>query len=218
MSIEYVVKQGDCLSSISARFGFSSYRAVYDAPENAEFKRKRPNPNLIYPGDVLVIPDKEAKEIEVASGARYRFKLAVKPTWLRLEIKVDDPHRYLLEVGEASFRGKTDGTAPIEHQVDPLEHDGTIRLWPDGDDAPDEPPDDAIRWSLQLGGLDPVDEVSGVQGRLSNLGYYDGPINGTVDDLTTAAIRWFQRDQGEDETGTIDDALRRKLSEAHDGA
>jgi N-acetylmuramoyl-L-alanine amidase len=218
MSAQYTVRQGDCLSSIAAQFGFASYLTIYDAPENADFKRKRPNPNLIYPGDVLVIPDKGDKKIAVASGAKHRFTLKVKPTWLRLKVKLDDPHRYLLEVGAASFRGKTDGSSTIEHPIDPQERRGAIRLWPDADGAPDDPPDDAICWTLQLGSLDPVEEVSGVQGRLSNLGYYDGPTSGTLDDRTEAAIRWFQEDEGMDVTGVVDDALKGKLADLHDGA
>ncbi len=119
MSVQYVVKQGDCLSSIAARFGFASYRAIYDAPENAAFKKKRPNPNLIYPGDELVIPERAPKEVKIGTGALHRFKVKREPTWGRVEVRVDEPHRYLLEVGSDAFPGKTDGASPIEHKVDP---------------------------------------------------------------------------------------------------
>jgi hypothetical protein len=33
---------------------------IYDSPDNADFKRRRPNPNLIQPGDVLILPDVSA--------------------------------------------------------------------------------------------------------------------------------------------------------------
>lgn len=45
MSHVHVVKQGECLIRIAASYGFGDYRIIYDHPENAEFKRKRPNPN-----------------------------------------------------------------------------------------------------------------------------------------------------------------------------
>lgn len=56
--MEHVVRQGECLSAIAKRYGFASYRIIYDHPDNAELRRARPNPNLLFPGDVIVIPDR----------------------------------------------------------------------------------------------------------------------------------------------------------------
>lgn len=53
---EHTVKAGECLSSIAASYGFRDYRTICDHPSNAAFRAKRPNPNLIYPGDVVMIP------------------------------------------------------------------------------------------------------------------------------------------------------------------
>jgi len=33
---------------------------VYDSPDNADLRRRRPNPNRIQPGDVLILPDVSA--------------------------------------------------------------------------------------------------------------------------------------------------------------
>lgn len=38
--------------------------------------------------------------------------------------------------------------------------------------------DEQRKYFVSLGRIDPVEEVSGAQGRLLNLGYYDGPVNG----------------------------------------
>lgn len=57
MGTRYTVQRGDTLSSIATRHGLPSWRMVYNSPDNADFRRKRPNPNLIQPGDVLVLPD-----------------------------------------------------------------------------------------------------------------------------------------------------------------
>jgi len=56
MSTRYVVKLGDTLSKIALAHHLPSYKSIYDDPENKKFKTKRPNPNLIFPGDVLMIP------------------------------------------------------------------------------------------------------------------------------------------------------------------
>jgi N-acetylmuramoyl-L-alanine amidase len=46
----HVVKQGECLSSIAHVYGFSSYRAIYEPPDNAAFRSKRADPAVILPG------------------------------------------------------------------------------------------------------------------------------------------------------------------------
>src|SRR4051812_17468978 len=56
MGTPYTVRSGDTLSRIAHAHGFRNWRAIYDHPDNAAFRRLRPNPNLIYPGDVLQIP------------------------------------------------------------------------------------------------------------------------------------------------------------------
>ena len=56
MSTLYVVKQGDTLSKIALAYYLPSYKNIYDDPENKSFKAKHPNPNLIFAGDVLMIP------------------------------------------------------------------------------------------------------------------------------------------------------------------
>ena len=58
MATIHTVKKGETLGGIAKANGFKSFREIYDHPDNAAFKAKRPNPNLIFPGDVLVIPDK----------------------------------------------------------------------------------------------------------------------------------------------------------------
>ena len=71
----HVVKPGECFTRIAERYGFSDYKALYDHPDNADLKKKRPNPNVLHPGDRIVVPDKEEKIIEgLATGKIHRFK------------------------------------------------------------------------------------------------------------------------------------------------
>jgi hypothetical protein len=52
----YVVRAGDTLSRIAHTNGLNSWRDVYYHPGNAQLRIKRPNPDLIFPGDTLVLP------------------------------------------------------------------------------------------------------------------------------------------------------------------
>lgn len=56
MSRAYVVKRGDNLSLIARRHGLGSWQEIYFHDDNAGFRRRRPNPNLIFPGDLVMIP------------------------------------------------------------------------------------------------------------------------------------------------------------------
>jgi hypothetical protein len=57
---EYVVLAGDNLSRIAAHHGIRYWQNIYLATENGDFRNARPNPNLIYPGDRIQIPDRDA--------------------------------------------------------------------------------------------------------------------------------------------------------------
>ena len=56
MAHSYIVKAGDNLSSIARQHGLKSWQELYNHPDNGGFRSKRPNPNLIFPGDLLIIP------------------------------------------------------------------------------------------------------------------------------------------------------------------
>lgn len=56
----HIVKQGEYLSLIAQKYGIPNWQTLYNHPNNAEFRKNRPNPNLIYPGDKLFIPGQGA--------------------------------------------------------------------------------------------------------------------------------------------------------------
>jgi N-acetylmuramoyl-L-alanine amidase len=47
MAVNHTVKQRECLSGIAKKYDFRDFRIIFNHPKNAEFKRKRPNPNVI---------------------------------------------------------------------------------------------------------------------------------------------------------------------------
>jgi hypothetical protein len=64
MANAYTVLRGDTLSKIAQRHGMT-WQYLYSHADNAAFRRKRPNPNLIYPGDVIMIPKSDKRYYEV---------------------------------------------------------------------------------------------------------------------------------------------------------
>lgn len=56
MSQLYIVKHGDTLKQIALRLGFRKWEDLYFHPDNAGFRKRRPNPDRIFPNDVIVIP------------------------------------------------------------------------------------------------------------------------------------------------------------------
>lgn len=52
----HIVKKGEYLVLIAKNHGIADWHEIYNHPMNAAFKKKRPDPNLIYPGDELFIP------------------------------------------------------------------------------------------------------------------------------------------------------------------
>ena len=213
MPITHVVRQGDCLAKIAKQYGFSDYKVLYDDPANAELKKKRPNPNVLRPGDQVMIPDRTPKEVGVAAGAVHTFKVKVAEKVLRIVLKGHDGEplagvEYELDLGEKRPRkGSTGGDGKLEEMVPADAATATLTV------------EDRMM-VLNLGHLNPLAEVkegdhSGLQGRLKNLGYDPGPADGKLGPRTRAALAVFQADQDLDITGEADDATLAKLEEAH---
>lgn len=210
MAHEHVVQQGECLSSIAKQYGFKDYRTIYNDPSNASFKSKRPNPNLIYPGDVIVIPDVGGKEESASTDQKHRFMARRTGTYVAIEVQQDGKPLanapYELTIGAEILRGATDGGGRLRH---PIEHDvsrGLLKIL--------DPP---FEWDLEIGALDPVTETSGVQARLNNLGFFCGPVDGKFGPRTRGALRQFQARNSLTPNGTVDGATQSALTRIHDG-
>lgn len=115
---------------------------------------------------------------------------------------------YVFEVdGVRVDEGKTDGDGCVEIPLMPNARVGRLTVH---SGKPEEK-----TFTLDLGGMDPVDEVPGVRKRLANLGFFcapDGPENS--DDLESS-LRKFQEKNSLDVTGKTDDATKSKLKELH---
>ena len=215
MSSIHEVAQGECLASIAADYRFSDWRTIYSHPENAELRRKRQNPNLMCPGDMVNIPPLDLGEKPCATDRRHRFLLLNQRALLRIVIEdekgnVFSGKKYRLEIEGEIFQGSTAGDGLLEEEIPVNAQSGVLTVWLNDDDYDD------CTWELAIGSLDPVDEISGVQARLNNLNFICGPVDGIVGPRTRAAVQQFQTRIKASPTGIIDAALISKLREAYD--
>src|ERR1700733_1204756 len=64
----YVIRQGDYLLLLAHQFGFDA-DAVWNDPSNAALVAQRTNPNILFPGDILQIPNQGSQAAPAASLA-----------------------------------------------------------------------------------------------------------------------------------------------------
>jgi hypothetical protein len=197
MPTQYTVVQGDCLSSIAAANGFRDWHTIYDDPANEDFRKLRPDPNVIYAGDVLAIPDKAQKTLAATTGQAATFTVKSPQTSLRLRFDDAGDLSYSLQIGDApATSGDVLAGAVLQVPIPSNATEAQMWTWPKSFASAEEAGDAAINWVLVLGGLDPIETVRGIQARLKNLGYDPGAVGGDDWPNTQAAIKEFQGDNG----------------------
>jgi hypothetical protein len=200
MSGYYTVQQGDHLTRIAISLGFPDWSRVWNAPENADLRSKRTSPDVLMPGDSLYVPDLQTKELSAATDQGHKYVLVQKP--LNLRIKILDRFNDCLSntdcnfvIGGDSKKTSTDSGGRLEHPLTLQQRraaEGSLQLQ-EPLVANQQNLVRTVQVPLQLGHIDPVDEVSGQLKRLQNLGYYP-PLNGDDPDakLFRAAVEEFQ--------------------------
>ncbi|HTS62664.1 MAG TPA: peptidoglycan-binding protein [Candidatus Acidoferrales bacterium] len=202
----YVVQEGDCISSLAETWGLLP-DTLWDA--NQDLKSLRKNPNVLFPGDELIVPEKSLKNCPAETDQHHRYVRKGVPTKFRLVLeRFQQPlknKQYLLSVDGKNYEGTTSATGLLEVSLPPNAREGVLRI-----------PDEHIECELQFGFLDPLDELAGTQARLQNLGYYHGELDGEANDEFQGGLQAFQSDFGLPVTGELDDATKQKLFAEHD--
>ena len=211
MPITHTIRQGESVIQLADRYGLFA-ETIWNHAKNADLKKKRKDMNILMPGDVLFIPDKEPKVVDIKVGSTHKFRRKGIPAKLSLQLfEVSQPRanqsfRLVLD-GHEELTGTTDANGVLEVAVPADAQKGELTIGPDH-----------FKLLIQLGHLDPIEELSGVQKRLNNLGYNCGAADGKMNAATRNAIIAFQLRFDLDETGEPDEATVAKIRKLHDEA
>ena len=239
MPKDHTVREGDSIMSLAQENGLF-WEKVWNHPSNASLRQSRKDPDVLFPGDVVHIPEKEYKEESCATEQKHRFKAKGTPAKFVMILLQSPRNDEKLEQVSAS-PGEY-----VEPEIEILEDQPCANapyvLYADGitlaegrtdaDGKLEEPVPTSAHtgWLVIFPGsekeqtinlnwacMDPISETAGVCKRLNNLGYFcpDDAEDESAD--LRAAVRAFQRQNDLDLSGIADDATRARLEELYGG-
>lgn len=209
MTIRHTVRPGDSVSRLAERHGLAP-ETIWEHPDNEALRGRRERMDVLLPGDVVVIPARRSKTVSCALDRVHRFRRRGVP--MRFEIQLfderGDPRRdvaYVLIVDGVEHAGRTDSHGHLSQYIANGARRGRLLL--------DGSAEDLV---LDFGHLDPIDALSGVQQRLTNLGFTCTQDEGALGTATRAALLRFQVLVGLTPSGDLDDATREEIRACHD--
>lgn len=206
----HVVQPGDSTTGLAYRGGLF-WESVWNHSKNSDLKQKREKPNVLAEGDEIFIQDLEKGSESCATETKHRFRRKGIPEKLnvRLTDHRDKPYAdkpYTLEIDGTRTEGTLDGDGWLRVSIPPDAKVALLKVGKHGD---------LVRRTLQLGHLDPIDLLTGVQARLKNLGLYTGLIDGQESDALKRAAARFRAKNKLPESDEINNEFRDKLKEIH---
>ena len=109
----HIVQQGECLSNLAARYGLEGWEQLHNHDANAALKKKRPNPNVLAPGDEVAVPDRgPTKSVSVTTDRVHTFELKIPKVKLRIALvdrsgKPYEGKRFVVNVDAREIKGRT---------------------------------------------------------------------------------------------------------------
>jgi len=214
MASYHVVLQGEHLSRIAKQYGFTDYRTIWDHGKNAGLRGRR-NPNVLFPGDELFIPDRDVRVEDRVTDQRHRF--VMKGPQLKLRLTIEDLYerpvanaRCELHIEGQMHQLTTDVKGKIEVDISSPSELGHLIV------KTNETPIDNVTIPVKIGHLDPVEELSGQKARLANLGYHFTAIEAVQSPAEfRLAVEEFQCDHGLLVDGKCGPQTQAKLKAVH---
>lgn len=186
---KHKVKQGEWLARIARQYKFRDWRIIWLHDSNKELREKRKNPDILYPGDIIIIPKEDCNKYSVETGQKKVISSKENIDWLQIDI----PNSVLRHNGEfiLQFDGRTEQIKCRDGHFEEQIPNGAMSAKLIIKNSKAEGKTEEI--VLQIGHLDPVRTTKGVQARLKLLGFYQGDIDGKKDSKETqAAVATFQ--------------------------
>lgn len=227
----YVVKQGDYLARIADSNGLS-IEDIWDDPQNKELSERRQNHNLLLPGeDVLILPPSTRKPPSMTAGQSNSYtgpstKVRVNVTFCDLDETMIGEECEVAGLGEP-YTDTTDESGRLVLEINTRTEQVLVTFAARG-----------VAFRVLPGYLlpllenndEPLDNHSGAQQRLANLGYTLPRPRGALaealtgllsvdkeDELFTSAVRAFQRTNPDlpKENGSLDEATALRLADVY---
>lgn len=162
-----IVKQGEYLQQIAQRMGFDA-RAVWEHERNKHLKDTNRTPSILHPGDIIYVPTIDPKFQSVSVGQANEFSTQ-SAGFANLTLAFLDAAGKPLASTAVAYQGlpgaqkaptATSGDGSLNLSV-PLSLTQFLITFPEKHFA--------VR--VWVGHMDPVSKISGLQKRLSHLGY-----------------------------------------------
>lgn len=207
MSKRHKIKSGEDIASLAYENGLLADK-IWNDPENNELNRARDSFYVLNPGDVVMIPEVEQKTGTGGTEERHRFRRKGVPETLVVRILDDDREplaneAYRLILDGHLIEGTTDQDGILRESIQPNAEEARLII-----NSTEE------EYTLQLGGLDPIDTVKGMQERLNNLGFACGAEDDDRGEFTEASLSKF-REVFEMPDDGDDDSLLQRIKNQH---
>ncbi len=212
----FVVAAGDHLDQIAFRLG-TTPDEIWNKPDNADLKARRKDRNMLCAGDVVMVPSEPVEGLSFSVGTSNSFKAAVPKVKVQLRLRGDEKkgngdgknatygnQPFVVDgaMGDGPLEGTSEADGTVKFEVSVLVREVMLRL-----------PKLGMRIPIAIGGLDPIDEPSGVAQRLQHLGFL--PNGSPTPAALTHAIRTFKARNGLPVDAAMDDATREAMVKAH---
>ena len=216
MATVHTVAQGETLIRIAKQYDYIDPNLIYQHESNKAFRELRPDPNIIYPGDKINIPDKEKRVRMGSTGRKHTFRIKKAPLEVfRIKLQNGSGNaligtKVLMDVQGQTIETEVGEDGLIELELPDNAETGNLKLFmdPESDDPTHE-------YDMQIGHLDPVEELSGVQARCNLLGFECGVADGVMGRNTRAGVSEFQEAYGLDIDGVPGPITKAKLKEVY---
>jgi len=176
VTANYIVKPGEHLGHVAARFGFENFSVLWNHPQNAELKQKRESPLVLEPGDEVFIPDRVELVFSRATASSHDLQVHIDRVRLNLRfLDLQNKPRAGVKVILSVDRPETGAASSARTQTLSTNGDGKVDTTTTTTASVGEATIDDLEYELRIGALDPIESKNGVAQRLTNLGYIVWP-------------------------------------------